>query len=137
APAAGTRSEDSRELEARERAAREARERELREAREREARERELREAREARERELREARERELRAEEPLQLTRQRTGTTGQYATVRAEEHAESTSEICYVEEEISDDVERALDDMGDDLVIPARQSNPAIPVQAARQQS
>ncbi|HWN67374.1 MAG TPA: cell division protein FtsZ, partial [Haliangium sp.] len=121
--------------EARELEAREAREREAREAREREtreARERELREAREVRERELREAREREARerqareqrerearellAEEPLPLTRPRaSATTGQYATLHAEDHPEITSEICYVEEEISDNVERALDDMDD----------------------
>jgi cell division protein FtsZ len=139
--------------EAREREAREAREREAREAREREAREarelreRELREAREreareAREREAREAREqrereaRELHAEEPLPLTRPRSNTTGQYATLHAEEHPEITSEICYVEEEISDNVERALDDMGDEPMIPARvASNPAIAVPARAQ--
>jgi cell division protein FtsZ len=140
--------------EAREREAREAREREAREARERDARERE---AREAREREVRLAREqrereaRELRAEEPLPLTR-RSSTTGQYATLHAEDHPEITSEICYVEEEISDNVERALDDMGDidepvlaarvpsnaAIPVPARaQSNPAIAVPSARQQS
>jgi cell division protein FtsZ len=151
--------DEARELEAREareREAREARERELREARE--ARERELREAREAREREQREAREREarearerlareqreheareLRAEEPLPLTRPRSSTTGQWATLHAEDHPEITSEICYVEEEISDNVERALDDMGDvadEPMIAARvPSNPAIPVPARAQ--
>jgi cell division protein FtsZ len=129
--------------EGREREAREAREREAREAREREAREAREREAREAREREVRLAREqrereaRELRAEEPLPLTR-RSSTTGQYATLHAEDHPEITSEICYVEEEISDNVERALDDMGDidEPMLAARvPSNPAIPVPARAQ--
>jgi cell division protein FtsZ len=132
--------------EAREREAREAREREAREARERqarelrEAREREAREAREAREREAREAREREARearevraAEEPVRLTRPRAATTGQFAALYAEEHAEVTSEICYVEEEISDNVERALDELGDDtpVTMPSvrAQTSPGIP--------
>ena len=144
--------DEAREREARELEAHQAREREARELearRAREARERELREARdrEAREREAREARE--LYAEEPLPLTRHRAGVTGQYPVVQADQHAEITSEICYVEEEISDNVERALDDVADEpllaarghggpvVSVPARQSNPAIPVPAARAQS
>jgi flagellar biosynthesis GTPase FlhF len=141
--------QEAREREAREtreREAREAREREVREAREarerevREARERQAREAREAREREVREAREarereaREVRAaEEPVKLTRPRAATTGQFAALYAEEHAEVTSEICYVEEEICDNVERALDELGDDtpVTMPSVRAptNPAIP--------
>jgi cell division protein FtsZ len=136
--------DEAREREARELEAREARERDAREAREREAREvreRELRDARdrEARERQAREQREREARelhAEEPVPLTRPRTNVTGQYATLHAEDNPEITSEICYVEEEISDNLERALDDMDDEPMIPARaQSNPGIALPARAQ--
>jgi cell division protein FtsZ len=135
--------QEMREREARERETREAREREAREARERqardlrEARERDAREAREREAREARDAREREARearaAEEPVKLTRPRANTTGQYAPLYAEDHAEVTSEICYVEEEICDNVERALDELGDDtpVTMPSvrAQTSPAIP--------
>ena len=98
----------------------------LRDSQERRAREMELRQARETRERQLRETRARELHeaqvsaSEEPLPLTRTRARTTGQYAVAAAPIHegdaADTTGEVAYIEDEVSANVERALDELGED---------------------
>ncbi len=56
--------------------------------------------------------------ADEPVPLTRPRARTTGPYEAVSVSDEAEVTSEIYYVEEEISEQLDRVLDDMGDDEV-------------------
>ncbi|WP_428262772.1 cell division protein FtsZ [Haliangium sp.] len=71
--------------------------------------------------------------SEEPVPLTRQRARTTGPHQPLFVAEQDDATHEICYVEEEISEELDRALDE-GDEVGADSDEVAAVAPAQPAQ---